>query len=507
MKRYYIICTVAIACSISVTKTAFDTCMLSTTAPDVIILNCSYTVLEDLQQPHVDVKTTVVDFSHGHLHGLPIFINPSVVPNVKSLNLSHNQLKDQLCNFADFTKLNSVDLSFNQINDMTKIECPLSLVKLSLTNNEIFGLRMQCARLRELYLQNNEISDIEISSLDSHDGTVFYELQVLNLTINHLQQVKEGHFRAFKKLEELYLAHNGINDIEEHSFDDMRYLEKIDLSNNDIQTLPRNIFKENEYLKYLDLSGNQLSTIPSRLPMLDWLDISFNRIQSVPENYSSVLYPVRVFLIGGNPFECTCQMLWLKELFDVRKYLMEYLKRIDSSKFVPVCDKPAKLKRKLWNDLPDSMFACSGFAAEDLTLTNEKIADVLNEKDVLKMTNVTENAISVKWNIISTAEVKSVKLSFYQFGKKKETFRTVRVASRINTGTYSIKSLELGTPYVVCLSFSVEKVMEHCIEVMTRDKPEIKLMDKLISGINIRLVQVAIIIGVVTVIYKYACMS
>ena len=111
------------------------------------------------------------------------------------------------------------------------------------------------ADARKIYLNNNDISDIE--------SGVFAEntkCRNLRLDRNRLIEIKKDMWIGLVALEYLSLEHNDIKIIHPYAFADLTNLKGLYLDNNKLTTLPRNIFplKQIVVLETLTLHGNKL---------------------------------------------------------------------------------------------------------------------------------------------------------------------------------------------------------------------------------------------------------
>lgn len=220
------------------------------------------------------------------------------------------------------TSLTELDLSNNEIVDVSFIESFENLVKLNLENNHLSSIDyiLENRGLKELDVSGNEISDIHnlrymdsIQRLDLSDNLVtdigplstMYDLKALHLNNNPLTSFKDP-LSGLENLRELAVGYCNI------SFDDiisLRYLGELsylDISGTDptlhtIATLTnlRTLVMENCYLATKDIS------LLNSLVNLEELSIANNAIKK--EGYGTglsaeALVNLHTLYLGGNAF-------------------------------------------------------------------------------------------------------------------------------------------------------------------------------------------------------------
>ncbi len=102
----------------------------------------------------------------------------------------------------------------------------------------------------------------------------------------------------------LNLSSNSLTSI--NSLSNLNNLQTLDLSSNKIQSLPLNLFSKFPQLSSLYISSNSLKTIPK----------TFNEISNINLD------------ISNNPLDCTCQLKWLIKWFET----INVLKKINCQK-------------------------------------------------------------------------------------------------------------------------------------------------------------------------------
>jgi len=200
--------------------------------------------------------------------------------NLKHLYLSTNNLA--CLNMTPvFSNFSSLDLSENSLGKLFKLYSlkNLKYLNLSRTNSklvyDLFNIS-QKSNLAEL--------DLSFNNLNYFNGfSIFPSLKKIYLKDTHL--VSFEFLENFPKLTELDLSNNNLYGSSEKKFIsvEMRVLKLSNVSLQNIYFLP---FLDN--LEYLDLSYNNLRTIPNGETSVVYLDLSFNNIKRLYDARESI---------------------------------------------------------------------------------------------------------------------------------------------------------------------------------------------------------------------------
>lgn len=302
--------------------------------------------------------------------------------------------------------------------------------------------------------------------------TVKQNVHVLDITYTGLVSLFDFDKKyRFQKLVVLNGSHNSIKEINSNAFNGLQALEKIDLSFNSIEQLPNDLFISLTDLKFLDISNNRLLSLPNALPMTEWFDISNNQLSSISESHSTVLFPQTVFLLGQNPFKCTCDLRWVKELISTRTYLLNIMKHLDKERFIPMCSFPELLAGKSWEDLEDDEFKCTRFDEHEFESSNETMS-----RKILQEVKVTVSEIGYNWIIMHwTGNVddsgKTIEIKYHKFGNSKDV---KQIVLPLSVSSCRLKYLEINSPYVICFSIlsGSDTYFIGCEEIVTAKLPE-----------------------------------
>jgi small GTP-binding protein len=175
-------------------------------------------------------------------------------------------------NPKDLTNLTELDLSINQITDISFLKDLTNLTELDLSSNQItdYSFLKNLTSLTYLDLSSNKITDISfLKNLTT--------LTALGLSSNQITDY--SFLKDLTSLTYLDLSSNKITDI---SFlKDLTNLTKLDLSRNQITDY--SFLKDLTSLTYLDLSSNKITDISflKDLTNLTELDLIFNKITDI----------------------------------------------------------------------------------------------------------------------------------------------------------------------------------------------------------------------------------
>ncbi|MGH1435649.1 MAG: leucine-rich repeat domain-containing protein [Lewinella sp.] len=170
------------------------------------------------------------------------------LPNLESLDLSHNRIKKLPAGLAELTQLRSLQLSFNRI---TRVE------------DDFFGL---FPLLKHLDLRNNRLRQLHLISLS---------LESLDVSENKLKGIAPLQLHC-PELLHLDLANNKLQEFTVLS-ENLGHLQYLNLGFNRLQKLP----KLPASLYALVINNNRLSSLP-----LNWLDLK--RLQRLEASYNPI---------------------------------------------------------------------------------------------------------------------------------------------------------------------------------------------------------------------------
>ena len=258
------------------------------------------------------------------------------------LDLSANSLAESPSALSSLRKLQTLDLSNNQISSIVDASFLKmnSLWRLQLNGNALknvtVGLFKNMKSLQILDLSYNTIQYIEKGSLDSNQ-----KLQAVRLDNNRLTRM-DGLFQNLQNLIWLNVSDNSIGEFD-YAFLPLN-LKWLDMSHNRIVELGNYFdFTGDLSLTELDVSFNSLTQLgPHNLPdsietllvndnkivqivpytffkktNLVKVDLTVNSLKTIDKNalrLSSEIQQLPDFYLTGNPIECDCEMVWLKSI-------------------------------------------------------------------------------------------------------------------------------------------------------------------------------------------------
>ncbi|EDV19958.1 uncharacterized protein TRIADDRAFT_61531 [Trichoplax adhaerens] len=195
-------------------------------------------------------------------------INQLDFGDCRTLNVSSNALYNiHLDALEPFAKLQSLMLQYNNLQKLDFIRPLSQLIVLSLTSNSIKAINVKdfakLASLKELYLQHNQISDVNavLKGLKN--------IRIIYLSDNTIETLKNKSFTLYQNLRILDLSNNAVTLSDQEDLG-LTFLEELNLAGNEIT--------------YLNCSG-----LP---PVLRSLTLANNNIVKIDPNCDRLFYQV-----------------------------------------------------------------------------------------------------------------------------------------------------------------------------------------------------------------------
>uniref|UniRef100_A0A182MAT2 TIR domain-containing protein n=1 Tax=Anopheles culicifacies TaxID=139723 RepID=A0A182MAT2_9DIPT len=235
----------------------------------------------DLGENHISTIDNA-SFRHmAHLYGLRLTENNieiirrgtfEAMKSLHILNLSQNRLKTvEQSSFDNNTKLQAIRLDGNYLTDIAGLFTKLpNLLWLNISDNhlEVFDYALIPTGLQWLDIHANKITELgNYFEIESQ-----LALSTIDASSNQLTEITGSAIP--NSVELLYLNDNLISKVQSYTF-----------------------FKKPN-LTRVDLFGNKITT----------LDPNALRISAVPDDR-----PLPEFYIGGNPYQCDCNLNWLQK--------------------------------------------------------------------------------------------------------------------------------------------------------------------------------------------------
>ncbi|XP_050716360.1 leucine-rich repeat-containing protein 40-like isoform X2 [Eriocheir sinensis] len=205
-----------------------------------------------------------LNLSHNKLQELPA--GAYILPDLRSLQLDHNNFSSLPDDLGNLPVLEYLDVSHNALTSLPfSIGYLQRLSKFNASENEITELPPEigdCFALSQLDLTHNKIE-----SLPDTIGNL-RKLEQLYLRHNRIKSVPPLH--SCLALKELYLGNNFIKEINAEQLTHLTGISILDLRDNQMDDLPDQITLL-QGLERLDITNNNLSTLPFHLGLLPHL--------------------------------------------------------------------------------------------------------------------------------------------------------------------------------------------------------------------------------------------
>jgi len=260
------------------------------------------------------------------------FIDSSALSPLK--NLSQIRLSDNFLTvlpqdlFLKNENLVSISLDGNSITQVVPglfYSCRKGLRELRLQNNAISSIQLGVLDglhvLEEVHLENNMLAQIRgLNTLKmlrhvslsrnnlirlTHEMIPSTELPSLSLGHNSIRSVEDGTFANQSSLSILFLGNNELTRLTRKMFTGLRSLTRLYLQHNNISWIHGDCFRtQTKAVQYIDLSYNSLKiiyrTVFSALAFIEEINLSHNLISSIEEASFVNLRSLRILDLSHN---------------------------------------------------------------------------------------------------------------------------------------------------------------------------------------------------------------
>ncbi|XP_055715846.1 toll-like receptor 6 [Phlebotomus papatasi] len=270
----------------------------------------------------------IVDLSNNVINNITMIVFDH--PNIQILNLKKNSLEElDLNRFKTITGLRMLDLSYNKLKVLNVTENLLSSdFALNLISNQLTYLDLRNTSIKSLNIARNKVRYLAIGSkykeIDAEDneiteisfGDSIASLNILNLNNNKLGNNLQDICRC-RNLTLLSLKSNNIDNIDS-CFAYMSTLETLKLQNNNIYQVNHDSFFPDNVIQFLDLSFNRLEVVDeytmSIFENLQFFYLNGNPLHDFNDSPESFMPKLVEVGLSHNRFKCSKLFLLLKKL-------------------------------------------------------------------------------------------------------------------------------------------------------------------------------------------------
>jgi Leucine-rich repeat (LRR) protein len=225
----------------------------------LVLFSCSKTNNKIEEEfPGVDFDESERNTVYGGIEELPE--NLANVQKLKLTNWEIDGIKEIPSIISELTNLQYLDLSGNNISDLSKIKCLTNLQYLFFNGNKLSNLEKieNLTNLISLELRGNNLSNLKgIERLAN--------LRHLDVSGNNLSELKG--IEMLTKLEFLSIGHNNFKSFPPEILD-LKSLKKFKLDWSNINTFPDSFYAENSPIEELDMAGMSDFDFKSNLPKM-----------------------------------------------------------------------------------------------------------------------------------------------------------------------------------------------------------------------------------------------
>lgn len=340
-------------------------------SPNLIYLNLSKNKFSDIvifNEKENLINLKELNLSYNNITKIQSLINCKFL-NLENLNLSHNEIDDISCleNTKYFNKLQKLDLSFNKIKKLDKINIIKTLNYLNLLNNEISEGILDFIGYNNIKLvltkKNNEVSFKYFKENNENKNdldTPFIQLlyKVNNDNINSTLQI---------------ISFKGIKILELYEFNDLGFLTNESLSELKILDIKSNIYDINVFnnIKFINIKEIKFNNVINKGFS------SLNKFKSIK------ISKIEITEINSEYYYCNLNSEYPKINNTFAFYDLNFLKeQFLSNTNIIIIDEKIKNKTNIisYNEVINSFPIFKNLEAEEVTIKNDNNKFICNIK-------------------------------------------------------------------------------------------------------------------------------
>jgi Leucine-rich repeat (LRR) protein len=255
------------------------------------------------------IRLVVLKISSNQLSYIDSIVFRDLI-SLQALHLDNNRIETiNPESFHSLSNLHILDLSNNRLTyvDSSVFSRLFVLRQLYLDHNKIRKMDddslKNCSSLQDLGLADNAFTEVpvalqsaglgllttldigenKISQVSNSSFAGMTQLYGLRMVDSRLTEIPSGFCESLKKLRVLNLSQNRIKTVSSSAFTSCPELRVLRLDTNSLEELPSSLAPQLPSLLWLNVSENRLTWADyhSLPPTIEWLDLSYNSIQSL----------------------------------------------------------------------------------------------------------------------------------------------------------------------------------------------------------------------------------
>ncbi|XP_068631378.1 leucine-rich repeat-containing protein 15 [Battus philenor] len=249
-------------------------------------------------------KLEYLDLSYNNLTVLTNVFTP--LKNLQHLNLSRNNIEFIHENYFNNWLLQHLDVSHNNLKILAPGALQLlpNLARLLLTDNPHLGITQMDAQL--LVGTGRRLQQIDASRIGLYQvpEAFTHSVRFLSLIGNRITAIRCGDLDSYPLLQSLDFSENEITSFEDDSLGRLEMLLFLNINKNFLTNVPKSLPDE---LKYLSISNNSIKNISipdfKNMPNLRMLLLQNNKIEFIQDHVFDDLLSLEMLDLSYNPIQ------------------------------------------------------------------------------------------------------------------------------------------------------------------------------------------------------------